>query len=327
MWLRQSLKRAFKHLEDEAADISMEMSVILNELNLINSFEDIHSKRIAATSRLNYWCNGGSLHESPHFKCRYLQLILEQRDLFSTMPRFIFLVSSYLKQFKTSCTLKIFSRCLNDIAKDEISGESNINFIFSLNEFFEIANENIKIQNVLKESILENYVTETWDDEGRTGQDFINKLVEIIANSNAAIGKELPRQWFDLMKSGRDWTPQLQLLTKEACKKFLLPLKTEISIKDEDGRKIIFVYGITVFISTIVGEMLKLKQDNPDVQEIQIIGLTSVHVDCDLELKDWHGVNASIVTHKLYVDGDEVCWNVSGKNGNHKVAGESISLQ
>ncbi len=56
-----------------------------------------------------------------------------------------------------------------------------------------------------------------------------------------------------------------------------------------------------------------------------MIGLTSVHVDCDLVLKDWHGTNASIVTNKLYVDGDQVCWNFSGKNGNDKVAGEFIS--
>jgi hypothetical protein len=32
-----------------------------------------------------------------------------------------------------------------------------------------------------------------------------------------------------------------------------------------------------------------------------------------------------IVTHNLYVDRDNVLWDVSGKNGNDKVAGEFIS--
>jgi hypothetical protein len=120
------------------------------------------------------------------------------------------------------------------------------------------------------------------------------------------------------------------LLTKEFCKKLLLPMTTEINLKDEDGRKIIFIYGTTVFISKIIQEMLKLNRDhsNDRVQEIQIVGLTSVHavhVDCDLESKDWHGINVGIVTHNLYVDRDNVLWDVSGKNGNDKVAGEFIS--
>jgi hypothetical protein len=41
-----------------------------------------------------------------------------------------------------------------------------------------------------------------------------------------------------------EWTPQLQLLTKETCKKFLLPI-TKATIKDEDGgRRIIVVKGV-----------------------------------------------------------------------------------
>lgn len=321
MWLRESLKRAFQYLEDEETDLSTEMSVILDELNLINCFEDIRSKlNGTATSRLKYWCDGGPLHESPHFKCQYLRLILEQRDLFSTMPRFVILVSSYLKQFKTLCTEKIFVRCLNDIAIEETSGEKNLNFILALNKLFRVADKDIRVQNILEAKIY------GWENEGQTGQDFVNKLVEIIAMSSDAIRKEFP-QWFDLLQSDKEWTPRLQLLTKEFCKKLSLPMKTEINLKDEDGRKIIFIYGTTVFISKIIQEMLKLNRDhsNDRAQEIQIVGLTSVHVDCDLESKDWHGINVSVVTHTLYVDRDNVLWDVSGKNGNDKVAGEFIS--
>jgi hypothetical protein len=321
MWLRESLKRAFQYLEDEATDISTEMSVILDELNSINCFEDIRSKLNGATSRLKYWCDGGPLDESPHFKCQYLQLILEQRDLFSTMPRFVILVSSYLKQLKTLCTEKIFARCLNDIAKEETSEEKNLNFIFALNELFRVADKDIRVQKILEENIY------GWENEGQTGQDFVNKLVEIIAISSNAIEKELPQCWFDLLQSDKEWTPRLQLFTKEFCKKLLLPMKTEINLKDEDGRKIIFIYGTTVFISKIIQEMLKLNRDhsNDRVQEIQIVGLTSVHVDCDLESEDWHGINVGVVTHNLYVDRDNILWDVSGKNGNDKVAGEFIS--
>jgi hypothetical protein len=308
MWLRESLERSFQYLEDEATDISTEMSVILDELNSINCFEDIRSKLNGATSRLKYWCDGGPLDESPHFKCQYLQLILEQRDLFSTMPRFVILVCSYLKQFKTLSIEKIFARCLNDIAKEETSEEKNLNFIFALNELFRVADEDIRVQKILEGNIYE------WENEDQTGQDFVNKLVEIIAISSNAIEKELPQCWFDLLQSDKQWTPRLQLLTKEFCKKFLLPMTTETKVIDQDGRKIIFIYGTTVYISKIIQEMLKL--DRNGVQEIQIVGLTSVHVDCDLESKDWHGINVGIVTHNLYVDRDNILWDVSGKNGN-----------
>jgi hypothetical protein len=68
-----------------------------------------------------------------------------------------------------------------------------------------------------------------------------------------------------------------------------------------------------VFVRKMIQEIIDLKSQNSNVHEIKIVGLLSVHVDCDLELEDWHGVNVAIVTDKLYVD-KEVRWDVSGRN-------------
>jgi hypothetical protein len=46
---------------------------------------------------------------------------------------------------------------------------------------------------------------------------------------------------------------------------------------------------------------------------MQIIGLASVHVDCDLERDIWHGINVVVVTDKLFVDGN-FRWDVSGRH-------------
>jgi hypothetical protein len=75
----------------------------------------------------------------------------------------------------------------------------------------------------------------------------------------------------------------------------LLP-KTVIAVQNEDGKEIISIKGVAVFVSKILQEMTDLKIQNSNVQEIKIVGLLSVHVDCDLESKDWHGMNVAIVT-------------------------------
>jgi hypothetical protein len=131
------------------------------------------------------------------------------------------------------------------------------------------------------------------------------------------------RDRFKLMNaslSEDSWTSQLKLLIKETCESFLLP-KTVISVQNEDGKEIISIKGVAVFVSKILREMIDLKRQNSNVQEIKIVGLLSVHVDSDLESKDWHGMNVGIVTDKLYVD-KEVCWDVSGQHGNHQPEGK-----
>ncbi len=116
----------------------------------------------------------------------------------------------------------------------------------------------------------------------------------------------------------------MKALTKEICKILLLP-ETEIGIKKEDGKQIITIKGVVIFVSKMMNQMMRLKDEYPNVEEIKIVGLKSVHIDSDLDNEIWHGINVEIITDKLIVDGvtDDgyvktshgVCWDVSGKNG------------
>jgi hypothetical protein len=294
MWLRKSCRKAFYYLDNKTTDISLEMSSLLAELDSIHSFEDIRSK-LADESRLRYWCDGG---------CQYLKLILDQKDLLETAHRFVVPVINYLKQFKSSCTDKVFSRCLNDIAKDKVRGDKFVKFISSLDEFLAHLREDKELQDLLEE---ENTI-------GISGRDLVKKLIGNVSKIKLTLPEWVIRFIsINTQLPDEEWTPKLQSLTLETCKKFLLP-RNEIQIKDDDGRQIIFIKGIVIFVSKIIKPMLELKRANPNVQEVQIVGLTSVHVDWHLESKNWHGINVGVVSDQIFVNG-EVCWDVSGLHG------------
>ncbi|XP_045023302.1 uncharacterized protein LOC123467404 [Daphnia magna] len=187
------------------------------------------------------------------------------------------------------------------------------------------------------------------DFDEANGKDLINQLVEIFAIRSAS--KNESSEWLDQLNSEKEWTPKLQVLVKETCKAFLLP-KTTIKDKDKYGRKIIFIKGVSVFVSKMIEEMKRLKEKYPELQEIQIVGLSSVHVDCHLENETWHGTNVGIVTDKIVVDSEvcrkgqqnnaqakeettvrnatsdvannfSFCWDVSGVNGEPGQPGKS----
>ncbi|XP_045023489.1 uncharacterized protein LOC116927884 [Daphnia magna] len=336
MWLRKSLGKTVDYLNDETIDISVEMPTLLKELNSINSFEDIGLKLNETTCQLTNLCDTG---------CQYLKLILDQVDLFKNTPRFSVLVDSYIKQFKASCIDKVFSRCLDDVAKDHMNGKRNWQFIVALNEVLQVATEDVAMQNVLEE-IFTGKDVKNFDDV--SGQELINKLVEIFSSCSDATKNE-SSDWVNKLKSEKEWTRKLQVLVKETCKAFLLP-KTTIEV--DYGRKVILIKGVSVFVSKMIAEMKQLKDNYPEVQEIQIVGLSSVHVDWHLENETWHGTNVGIVTDKIFVDYkvcriaqtynaqekeetteskeanhfvDDfcVCWDVSGKNGEPGHPGKS----
>ncbi|KAI9563930.1 hypothetical protein GHT06_011398 [Daphnia sinensis] len=337
MWLRKSLRKAIDYLNDETIDISVEMPTLLKELSSINSFEDIGLKLKEAACQLTNLCDPG---------CQYLQLILDQVDLFKNTLRFSVLVASYFKQFKASCIDKVFSRCLDDVGKDQTNGKRNRELIVTLNALLQVASKDVGIQNVLEKSFAGKDVK---DFDDANGKDLINQLVEIF-ESCSVTSKNESSEWFNELKSEKEWEPKLQTLVKEMCKAFLLP-KTTIEVKDEYGRKILFIKGVSVFISKMMGEMKRLKEGNTEVQEIQIVGLSSVHVDCHLDNKTWHGTNVGIVADTIFVDYDVcrsgqqqsvqgketsktlgtkefvdnffVCWDVSGKNGEPGQSGKS----
>ncbi|KAI9563936.1 hypothetical protein GHT06_011404 [Daphnia sinensis] len=330
MWLRKSLRKAIDYLNDETIDISVEMPTLLKELNSINSFEDIGLKLNEAACQLTNLCDPG---------CQYLQLLLDQVDLFKNTLRFSVLVASYFKQFKASCIDKVFFRCLDDVGKDQTNGMRNRELIVALNALLQVASEDVGIQNVLEKSFTGKDVK---DFDDANGKDLINQLVEIF-ESYSVTSKNESSEWFNELKSGKEWEPKLQVLIKETCKAFLFP-KTTIEIKEEYGRKIIFIKGVSVFVSKIIEEMQRLKESNPEVQEIQIVGLSSVHIDRHLENETWHGTNVGIVADMIFVDYEvcqkdqkntaqakeetteslwnynfeddfRVCWDVSGING------------
>jgi hypothetical protein len=288
MWLRASFEKAFADLE-KSSDFNTEISELLKQLKLIHSFEDI--LELPTESKLRDWCD-----------CRYLELILDQTSLFKTTPRFAILVPSYFQHFKTSLTDQMLSRCRKDLTEDQI------NFISALNEFLAkaINRDHTRSQEILEDNFLENEI----------GKESMDKLANSFKMDNEDKATDVPGDRFKSMNaslSDDSWTPQLNWLIKETCETFFLP-KTVVDVQNEDGKAIISIKGVAVFVSQILQEMIDLKGQNSNVKEIKIVGILSVHVDCDLESKDyWHGMNVGIVTDKIYVD-KEVCWDVSGQN-------------
>lgn len=162
-------------------------------------------------------------------------------------------------------------------------------------------------------------------DEKKTGQDIIKQLAEKFSRSSETEqgGTVAAKpEWLQTFLSNTnsiiddEWTPKLQFLTKQICKKFLLP-EIQIQFKEENGKQIISIEGVVIFVSKVIKKMIELKVQHSGVEEIEIIALQSVHIDCDLDNGTWHGINIGMVTDKLIVD-DEVndgsfCWNVSGE--------------
>ncbi|XP_045032570.1 uncharacterized protein LOC116927885 isoform X2 [Daphnia magna] len=338
MWLRKSLQNAVNYLNDQTIDFSVKMPKILKELNSINSFEGIGLKLKEGTCQLKDLSGEDR---------QYITLIIDQIDLFKNTPRFAALVGSYFQQFKAFCIGKVFSRCLDDIAKDQIDSKKNCEVILALNALLEVAGEDVRNQIILETNLVENDFT---DLNNENGQELIHKMLEIFASCRDATENESLER-LDRLKTEKAWAPKLQVLVKETCKTFLLP-KTTIEVKDEYGRKIIFIKGAFVFVSKMIEEMKRLKEKYPELQEIQIVGLSSVHVDCHLENETWHGTNVGIVTDKIVVDYEvcrkcqqnnaqakeettmrnatsdvannfSVCWDVSGVNGEPGQPGKS----
>ena len=199
LWLEKSLEKAFQYMKNEENYIN-NMPTVLSQLDSIKSFEDIRSKLKGVESPLFNWCDGG---------CLYLHLILEQKNLFTNTPRFTAFVNCYLKQFKTSCIKKVFSRCLSEIA----TNETHEMFIAKLNVFLLNIHEDKNLKDILleKEHSLSHYVKE----ENKTGQDIIKQLVEMFKNSTeteeGAAGREWLKEFLSTAEtlSKEEWPPQL----------------------------------------------------------------------------------------------------------------------
>ncbi|XP_046642470.1 uncharacterized protein LOC124327556 isoform X2 [Daphnia pulicaria] len=244
----------------------------------------------------------------------------------------------------------VFEKMLLQLGNPQNNEECNGNtgeelLVKKLVEMFVSCSKNDFLASVRKEEILQAIleknlmvVENTTDTEW---PESFHRLVEkmsqsILQTDGSQTTPSLTLEWFQryqkassLMKDV-EWTPKLRILTKEMYKKFLLP-ETEINYKEEDGKQIIFIKGIAIFVSKMLQLMKQLKDEHPDVEEIKIVGLKSVHIDCDLDNEIWHGINIGIVTDKLIVDDitdnnaqtwTGFCWNVSGKNAQHQPMGK-----
>ncbi|XP_045033162.1 uncharacterized protein LOC116927028 isoform X2 [Daphnia magna] len=356
-WAEASLKSAFNYLEDERTDLCKEMPNILDELDSVNSVEDIDAKLNKETSQLWTWFDGGRL---------YIQLILEQENLFKNTPRFAILLNHYFNNVKRCFINKAFARCKDDIINDGLNGSSLKEFISALTDFLTNANEDKDLQDVVKNHMRESNVTtrsrktdgqvikdglkgllteenisdefdemfkDFLQDESNiaTGsqetdgqkcngmKEWVKKLIEIVRNAlpSSDSKESLIPEWLLGFESAsseiKEWTTKLELLIRETCAKLMLP-ETVIEVKQQYGRQVMFISGVAVFVSK---ELEKMKSKKRDVGEIQIVGQTSVHIDCDLENEIWHGFNVGIVTDKLVVwaddKGENRIWDVSGR--------------
>ena len=69
-----------------------------------------------------------------------------------------------------------------------------------------------------------------------------------------------------------------------------------------------------------ISKILKVAEEQRNetsAEELHIVGLTSIIVDCDLEYTDWHGVNIVVVADRLVVHND-ICFDVSGMDVKEK---------
>lgn len=243
-----------------------------------------------------------------------LQLILEQSNPFETTPLSVGLVASYFKQLKKSC-IEVISYCLNV----RHNTKKHVNFISALHNFLTFVNTEIKRPNILPDDFLRKL-------NDSTGQEIVKKLAESCAvnfpnNANSPAPVERFRRLYASLIPG-DWTTKLQSMSKKTCQNLLLPHITD-GTKTEGGRQIIVIKGVAIFVSQVKKRILELIKGS-GAQEVHIIGLACIHVDCHLEQKDWHGMNVVVVTDKLFVDKD-ARWDLSGQDCNTQFQSDAPS--
>ena len=54
------------------------------------------------------------------------------------------------------------------------------------------------------------------------------------------------------------------------------------------------VSGAYVKVSSLKEKIEELKRVNEAVEELRLVGLSALHIDCDLDQSIWHGTNLSV---------------------------------
>lgn len=313
-WLKESREKVFDSVKKTT---EKELSIFLKQLDSLHSFKDIYQHRMLAdpdSKKVIEWCGG-----------KYLDLILDQDELFDSFHA-IHLMSACFNQFKTICLEQIFSKLMNS------TSPRCLNFISTLIDFLTFLNTRSEQHKILDDkSFLESV-------EKDQGQDLITLHIQLCHQHFPFLSKNQQTMKDDLFEPIRrldrllkfslqndDWTDKFQLLTKEICKRFLFPL-IKIEEKLEGSRKIVVVKGTVIVFSRIKLELLE-RMDKLKADEVQIIGIASVHIDCHLENDTWHEKNIVIVTDKIFIVNANVEWNVSGRNDYTFKHGKALAIR
>lgn len=287
-WIKSSLKNAFEYLKNKS-DIELEIPSLLNQLDSLQSFQDIQKLMTSdSESKLLEWCGGESLNS-----------ILNQSQSIDSLNLI------WINQFKTNCIDKILSLYLAD--KED--------FLSVLNHFLKFINSQPERKQLVDDEFLRDFFKNNNKHESHLIKSLVDRCNNLTTSNDklTEVIENFLKSTETLMKNENCWTTKLQFLTKFICKRHLLPL-AEVEEKEENGRKILVVKGNVIFISKIKSHFVERLTE---VEEAHIIGLDSIHVDCDLENDVWHGMNVMVGTNKLFVvnnDGNGIKWNVSGRN-------------
>jgi hypothetical protein len=168
---------------------------------------------------------------------------------------------------------KIYLEAYDNTGQDLIKEIVDMYVTSSKNDFLASVRTEEDLQAILDKDLEENKViieniTDTdWQVLFRRLSRNVSSFLTTVASQRAP--GSIP-EWFkryqkvSSLLNDVEWTRKLQVLTKETCKRFLLP-KTEIEFKEEGGKQIISIKGVAIFVSKMIGEMKRLKYENPDV--------------------------------------------------------------
>lgn len=205
-----------------------------------------------------------------------------------------------------ACTELSYSQCQLDNYLPK-----QLNFISALNEFLAFINGHPERSNVLEDQ----FNNENVENDDIPGRDLIRLLSErchqlFLSNNNLFEPVKRFKRLADSLTAD-DWTDQFQTLSKDICKSYLLPV-TSFEEKVEGGRRIVVIKGAVIFVSQV---KFRIVEFLTKAQEVQIIGLATVHVDCNLENVIWHGMNVVVIADKIIITEDQpVLWDVSGRH-------------
>lgn len=295
-WLKQSLKNTFDDIE-KSIKVDQETVNLLNSLNTFQDISVLKNSSNPASKKLFEWCGG-----------QFLDQICDQDEEFYLSD---VIHSVWINRFKSACINRIYYLW-------EKNKSPHSNFISALNNFLNLLDAQPERQQIFHDQLVKNCVENDSNDRRECIQSLVEFCDQYVSEAKSH------DEFFQAVKSLNELAKPFITKTEDnlttKLQSLLLP-HVEMIEKTEDGRKIVVVKGNVISISKIKPQIEKLVSKS---EEIQIVGLVSIYVDCDLENDIWHGTNLTIVTDKLFVtDKKRILWDVSGCNKNEPLLGKA----